>query len=127
MFSVLFFLLSLFLSLNSLLTIVRNSLSAWVWSLADSKTRPAENAPTVGVSRAGKTSWAEARNEDYTLLSQHRGNPRSSAVTKFSRVLSPLAGRAAEHQRCPDNRQGRVPHLPRQRCRPAGPGSPVLC
>lgn len=119
------------LSLNSRLTIDRNSLSAWVWSLWQ-QTRPAENTPTVGVSRAGKTSGkAEACHEDYTLLSQYRGIHDPPRWRSFSSVLPSLAGRAEQHQQ--HNRQGRVPHLASLRegsrtLHPCGKGlgSPVL-
>lgn len=69
-----------FLSLNSRLTIDRNSLSAWVWSLADSRKRSnCWRSP----SRENLLGWGSQWG--WHPFKSVPGNPRSCTVTKFSR------------------------------------------
>lgn len=101
------------------------------------QTRPAENAPTVGVPRAGKTSWAEAWNEDYTLLSQSRGIHDLARWRSFLGAFlasTESGGASAPHGRVRSSvpaaqKAGQGPNLPPQRCRRPEPrgGAGIAC
>lgn len=77
--------LSFSLSLNSRLTIDRNSLSAWVWSLTDSKRAQQKMLQLLAFPKGKKTTWAEPWAQDYTPLSRSRGIRNLSTAAKFSR------------------------------------------